>query len=183
LLALAEDAAARDAHPAVSGFKVGAALVGATTGTVYLGGNWEIAGPSIAQTIHAEQAAFIIHHWDGAEAVLDHLAINGEEGLRRFRGEHILPANRGGGGAHIEEQLGSFHACGVQHPVRAHAHLSAARSHGVHLPHIPQKRRITDGGADGVGIRVSMPDDENGVRGAHGRSAKGVEWYCGLRTR
>jgi cytidine deaminase len=74
LLALAEDAAARYAHPAVSGFKVGAALVGATTGTVYLGGNWEIAGPSIAQTVHAEQAAFVAA-WHAGERGIAALAV------------------------------------------------------------------------------------------------------------
>lgn len=74
LLALAADAAARYAHPAVSGFHVGAALVGATTGTVYLGGNWEIAGPSIAQTVHAEQAAFVAA-WHAGERGIAALAV------------------------------------------------------------------------------------------------------------
>jgi cytidine deaminase len=74
LLALAADAAERYAHPSVSGFKVGAALVGATTGTVYLGGNWEIAGPSIAQTIHAEQAAFVAA-WHAGERGIAALAV------------------------------------------------------------------------------------------------------------
>jgi cytidine deaminase len=74
LLDLAADAAARYAHPAVSKFKVGAALVGATTGTVYLGGNWEIAGPSIAQTVHAEQAAFAAA-WHAGERGIAALAV------------------------------------------------------------------------------------------------------------
>jgi cytidine deaminase len=74
LLALASHAAARFAHPSVSGFRVGAALVGATTGTVYLGGNWEIAGPSIAQTVHAEQAAFAAA-WHASERGIAALAV------------------------------------------------------------------------------------------------------------
>lgn len=74
LLELAADAAERYAHPAVSKFKVGAALVGATTGTVYLGGNWEIAGPSIAQTVHAEQAAFVAA-WHAGERGIAALAV------------------------------------------------------------------------------------------------------------
>jgi cytidine deaminase len=74
LLELAADAAERYAHPAVSKFKVGAALVGATTGTVYLAGNWEIAGPSIAQTVHAEQAAFAAA-WHAGERGIAALAV------------------------------------------------------------------------------------------------------------
>ena len=46
------------ARPAISGFRVGAALVGARTGRVYLGGNIEFPGAAIGQSIHAEQAAF-----------------------------------------------------------------------------------------------------------------------------
>lgn len=74
LLELAADAAARFAHPSISNFRVGAALVGATTGTVYLGGNWEIAGPSIAQTVHAEQAAFSAA-WHAGERGIAALAV------------------------------------------------------------------------------------------------------------
>ncbi|MFM7346433.1 MAG: cytidine deaminase [Tagaea sp.] len=74
LLALAADAAQRFARPEISGFRVGAALVGATTGTVYLGGNWEIAGPSIAQTVHAEQAAFVAA-WHAGERGIAALAV------------------------------------------------------------------------------------------------------------
>lgn len=74
LLALAADAAARFSRPEVSRFRVGAALVGATTGTVYLGGNWEVAGPSIAQTVHAEQAAFVAA-WHAGERGIAALAV------------------------------------------------------------------------------------------------------------
>ncbi|MCA3267049.1 MAG: cytidine deaminase [Azospirillum sp.] len=74
LIALARDAAERYARPEISRFRVGAALVGATTGTVYLGGNWEIAGPSIAQTVHAEQAAFAAA-WHAGERGVAALAV------------------------------------------------------------------------------------------------------------
>jgi cytidine deaminase len=73
LARLAEEARAL-ADPPVSGFRVGAALVGARTGRVYLGGNIEFPGASIAQSVHAEQAAFA-NAWHHGEAGISALAV------------------------------------------------------------------------------------------------------------
>jgi cytidine deaminase len=74
LLELAHEAALRFAAVPVSRFPVGAVLVGATTGKVYFGANFEIAGPSIAQTVHAEQAAFV-NAWHAGERGIAGLAV------------------------------------------------------------------------------------------------------------
>lgn len=71
---LAEEARAL-ADPPVSGFRVGAALVGAKTGRVYLGGNVEFPGAAIAQTVHAEQAAFA-NAWHHGETGIAELAVS-----------------------------------------------------------------------------------------------------------
>ncbi len=71
---LAEEARAL-ADPPVSGFRVGAALVGAKTGRVYLGGNIEFPGTAIAQSIHAEQAAFA-NAWHHGETGIAALAVS-----------------------------------------------------------------------------------------------------------
>jgi len=59
------------ARPAVSGFRVGAAVRG-TSGTIYLGANIEFRGESLGQTVHAEQAALsnaFMHDEPGIEAI------------------------------------------------------------------------------------------------------------------
>jgi cytidine deaminase len=63
------------ARPAISGFRVGAALVGARTGRVYLGGNIEFPGAAIGQSIHAEQAAFA-NAWHHGETGIACLAVS-----------------------------------------------------------------------------------------------------------
>jgi cytidine deaminase len=74
LVRLAEEARAL-ADPPVSGFRVGAALVGARTGRVYLGGNVEFPGAAIGQSIHAEQAAFA-NAWHHGETGIAALAVS-----------------------------------------------------------------------------------------------------------
>lgn len=74
LVDLAREAGARFALVPASRFPVGAALVGATTGKVYFGANFEITGPSIAQTVHAEQAAFV-NAWHAGERGIAALAV------------------------------------------------------------------------------------------------------------
>lgn len=74
LIDLAREAGAKFALVPASRFPVGAALVGATTGKVYFGANFEIAGPSIAQTVHAEQAAFV-NAWHAGERGIAALAV------------------------------------------------------------------------------------------------------------
>ena len=59
------------ARPAVSGYRVGAAVRG-TSGAVYLGANLEFPGVSLSQTVHAEQAALanaFMHDEPGIEAI------------------------------------------------------------------------------------------------------------------
>ena len=74
LVRLAEEARAL-ADPPVSGFRVGAALAGAKTGRVYLGGNIEFPGTAIAQSVHAEQAAFA-NAWHHGETGIAALAVS-----------------------------------------------------------------------------------------------------------
>ena len=62
------------ADPPISNFTVGAALVGAKTGRVYLGGNIEFPGAAIGQSIHAEQAAFT-NAWHAGETGIAALAV------------------------------------------------------------------------------------------------------------
>jgi cytidine deaminase len=59
------------ARPAVSGFRVGAAVRG-TSGALYFGANIEFPGESLGQTVHAEQAALsnaFMHDEPGIEAI------------------------------------------------------------------------------------------------------------------
>jgi cytidine deaminase len=62
------------ADPPISNFAVGAALVGAKTGRVYLGGNIEFPGAAIGQSIHAEQAAFA-NAWHAGETGIAALVV------------------------------------------------------------------------------------------------------------
>jgi len=62
------------ADPPISNFTVGAALVGAKTGRVYLGGNIEFPGAAISQSIHAEQAAFA-NAWHAGETGIAALVV------------------------------------------------------------------------------------------------------------
>lgn len=62
------------ADPPISSFAVGAALVGAKTGRVYLGGNIEFPGAAIGQSIHAEQAAFA-NAWHAGETGIAALVV------------------------------------------------------------------------------------------------------------
>jgi cytidine deaminase len=73
LLALARQAR-EFADAPVSCFRVGAALVGAKTGRVYLGGNIEFPGAAISQSVHAEQAAFA-NAWHAGETGIAALAV------------------------------------------------------------------------------------------------------------
>jgi cytidine deaminase len=68
------EAARSLADPPISNFAVGAALVGASTGKVYLGGNIEFPGAAIGQSIHAEQAAFA-NAWHAGETGISTLAV------------------------------------------------------------------------------------------------------------
>jgi len=59
------------ARPALTGFRVGAVVRG-TTGKLYLGANIEFPGETLAQTVHAEQAALsnaFMHDEPGIEAI------------------------------------------------------------------------------------------------------------------
>ena len=68
--------AAGYARPPISNFKVGAVAEG-TSGGLYFGANVEIAGGTLAHTIHAEQAAIINAHAHG-ETGVKRLAITAE---------------------------------------------------------------------------------------------------------
>jgi len=59
------------ARPALTGFRVGAVVRG-TSGKLYLGANIEFPGETLAQTVHAEQAALanaFMHDEPGIEAI------------------------------------------------------------------------------------------------------------------
>lgn len=59
------------ARPVLSNFRVGAVVLG-TSGSLYMGANIEIAGQSLNQTVHAEQAALanaFMHDEPGIEAI------------------------------------------------------------------------------------------------------------------
>jgi cytidine deaminase len=88
-------AACRFADPPISNFAVGAALLGATTGRVYLGGNIEFPGASIAQSIHAEQAAFA-NAWHAGETGIAALAVTAMPcgHCRQFLFETLAPKAR-----------------------------------------------------------------------------------------
>ncbi len=65
--------AAGYAQAAISGFKVGAVVRG-LSGGLYLGGNFEFLGKSLAFDIHAEQAA-VVNAWLAGEVAIDTLAV------------------------------------------------------------------------------------------------------------
>jgi cytidine deaminase len=66
--------AARFSQPRLSGFRVGAVAQG-TSGTLYLGANFEIDCTSLSQTVHAEQAAVVAAALAG-EAGVERLAVS-----------------------------------------------------------------------------------------------------------
>jgi cytidine deaminase len=88
-------AAARFANPPISNFAVGAALLGATTGRVFLGGNIEFPGAGISQSIHAEQAAFA-NAWHAGETGIAGLAVTAMPcgHCRQFLFETLAPKAR-----------------------------------------------------------------------------------------
>jgi len=89
-------AARRFADPPISNFAVGAALLGAATGRVYLGGNIEFPGAAISQSIHAEQAAFA-NAWHAGETGIAALAVTAMPcgHCRQFLFETLAPKTRG----------------------------------------------------------------------------------------
>ncbi|MBL8806538.1 MAG: cytidine deaminase [Rhodospirillales bacterium] len=91
---LAEEARAL-ADPPVSGFRVGAAIIGARTGRVYLGGNVEFPGAAISQTVHAEQAAFA-SAWHHGETGIASMAVSAMPcgHCRQFLFETLAPRAR-----------------------------------------------------------------------------------------
>ncbi len=80
------------ADPPISNFTVGAALVGAKTGRVYLGGNIEFPGAAIGQSIHAEQAAFA-NAWHAGETGIAALVVTAMPcgHCRQFLWETLAP--------------------------------------------------------------------------------------------
>ena len=95
--ALGKMAAAARAYadPPISNFAVGAALLGASSGRVYLGGNIEFPGAAISQSIHAEQAAFA-NAWHAGETGIAALAVTAMPcgHCRQFLFETLAPKKR-----------------------------------------------------------------------------------------
>lgn len=65
--------ATRLAHPPVSNFRVGAVAIG-TSGALYLGANFEIAGQQLCFTIHAEQSA-VANAWMAGETGIERIVV------------------------------------------------------------------------------------------------------------
>lgn len=117
---------------------------------------------------NAEQTAIAADDGDAPEMVGEHVAIYGEKRFISRCGDDLTPTDGGGGGPHVHDELGLSYTRAIQHPIGSGIDFSAAGRLCVNTSNISEISRVADRRTNGVGVRVLMPDDVNGVHDGSG---------------
>ena len=109
---------------------------------------------------NAQEVPLGIDHRQSAHFVLQHLAVDGEKCLVGSHREDIASANGGGSGPHVHDQSGSGQAGLLEYPGSAYRQLTTASRLRRRITGGAQERGISNGGTNGVRVRIAMADDE-----------------------
>ncbi len=130
---------------------------------------------------HAHDPPVGIDHGDRPQVSLPHPLVRVVEGVAEARRHHLSTADVLDLGPHVHDDPRRLHAGPLEHERGSLVRRTAAGRDGVGSRRAPQEVGVGDRRADGVGVGVAMPEDED----AHGRSGDGrsgnripAGWRC-----